>query len=160
MSLPGAATDTRPAHSGAAPAMPRAAMERLLRDVQADLADYAGLNDLLDAQFAGALRHDAQAMESLAGRIVAVVDQLDARRQFRVGLLARLTGGATPSVPALVAQWPAARRAAVQALWDRLEQAVQDCKARNLRNARLLTEQNALLARVLHGPEDTLYADA
>jgi flagella synthesis protein FlgN len=140
--------------------MPRAALERLLRDVQSDLADYAELHELLDGQFAVALRHDAPAMESLAARIVAVVDQLDARRQFRVGLLTRLSGGAAPSVAALVAQWPGARRAAVQALWDRLEQAVQDCKARNLRNARLMTEQNALLARVLHGPEEPLYAHA
>lgn len=149
-----------PPAAGAALGLPRPAMERLLRDVQADLLDYAELMELLEQQFDGALRHDASALEDLAGRIVAVVDQLDARRQFRLGLLTRLSGGAAPSVPALVAQWPADRRSAVQALWDRLAQAVQDCKARNLRNARLLTEQHALLARVLHGPEDTLYADA
>ncbi|WP_326536798.1 flagellar protein FlgN [Pseudorhodoferax sp.] len=142
-------------------ALPRPAVERLLRDVQADLADYAELAELLEQQFASALRHDGPALEELAERIVAVVDQLDARRQFRIGLVARLTGdAATPGVPALLAQWPAARRGAVQALWDRLEEAVRDCKARNLRNARLMTEQHALLARVLHGPEDTLYADA
>jgi flagella synthesis protein FlgN len=128
--------------------------------VQADLADYADLRALLDQQFAGALRHDALAMEPLAEALVAVVDRLDARRLFRDGLLARLNGGSAPSVPALLAQWPAAQRAAVQALWDRLEQAVQDCKALNLRNARLLTEQHQLLTRVLHGTEDPLYADA
>ncbi|PZQ03401.1 MAG: hypothetical protein DI587_00585 [Variovorax paradoxus] len=135
-------------------------MERLLRDVQADLADYAELRALLEQQFAGALRHDALAMEPLAEALVAVVDRLDARRLFRDGLLARLSGVSAPSVPALLAQWPAAQRAAVQALWDRLERAVQDCKALNLRNARLLTEQHQLLTRVLHGTEDPLYADA
>lgn len=149
-----------PATATATTALPRPAMERLLRDVQADLADYAELAALLDEQFAGALRHDGPALEALAERIVALVDELDTRRQFRIGLLTRLSGGTAPSVPALVAQWPAARRSAVQALWDRLALAVQDCKARNLRNARLMTEQHALLSRVLHGPEDTLYADA
>jgi flagella synthesis protein FlgN len=157
-------TPAAAAHAPATPAgaarLPRPAMERLLRDVQADLADYAELRALLDQQFAGALRHDALAMEPLAEALVAVVDRLDARRLFRDGLLARLSGGSAPSVPALLAQWPAAQRAAVQALWDRLERAVLDCKALNLRNARLLTEQHQLLTRVLHGTEDPLYADA
>lgn len=149
------------APAGVPRALPRPAVERLLRDVQADLGDYAELAELLEQQFAGAVRHDSAALEDLAARIGTVVDQLDARRLFRIGLVARLAGdGAAPSVATLLAQWPPARRAAVQALWDRLEAAVQDCKARNLRNARLLTEQHALLTRVLHGTEDTLYADA
>jgi flagella synthesis protein FlgN len=160
MTLASATRDAQSAATGAARALPRAAVERLLRDVQADLADYAELQDLLEQQFASALRHDAQAMESVAAGIVAVVDRIDARRQFRYGLLTRLQGGGVPTVPALVALWPAAQRAGVQALWDQLEQAVHDCKARNLRNARLLTEQHVLLTRVLHGTEDPLYADA
>lgn len=157
MSLPGATAHATPAGTAR---LPRPAMERLLRDVQADLADYAELRALLAQQFAGALRHDAQAMAPLADAIVALVERLDARRQFRDGLLMRLGSGAAPSVPALLAQWPAAQRAAVQLLWDRLEQAVHECKALNLRNARLLTEQHQLLSRVLHGTEDPLYADA
>lgn len=148
------------APSAPAIALPRALMERLLRDVQADLADYDGLAELLELQFQGAIRHDAQALQALAERIVALVEQIDTRRQFRLGLLTRLAGGAVPSVQALVAQWPVARRGAVQALWDRLEQAVHDCKARNLRNARLMTEQQSLLDRVLHGSQEPLYAHA
>ena len=157
MSLPGATAHATPAGMAR---LPRPAMERLLRDVQADLDDYAALQELLAQQFAGALRHDAQAMAPLSDAILVLVDRLEARRQFRDGLLTRLCGGAAPSVPALVAQWPAAQRAAVQALWDRLGLTVQDCKALNLRNARLLTEQHQLLTRVLHGTEDPLYADA
>lgn len=146
---------------GTATTLPRQAAERLLRDVQADLDDYAVLADLLEQQFAGALQHDGTALQALAERIVAVVERLDGRRQLRSELLARLAGsGGTADVAMLLALWPSSGRAAVQALWERLEDAVRDCKERNLRNARLLTEQQALFARVLHGPQDSLYANA
>lgn len=141
--------------------LPRPAAERLLRDAQADLDDYAVLAELLEQQFAGALQHDGAALQTLAERIVAVVERLDGRRQLRSGLLARLAGDqGRADIAMLLALWPASGRAAMQTLWERLEEAVRDCKARNLRNARLLTEQQALFARVLHGPEDSLYANA
>lgn len=143
-----------------ATALPRPAMERLLRDVQADLADYAQLAELLEAQFTGALRHDGAALQALADQVLALVEQLEQRRTLRAGLLARLLDGQAPSVQALLSLWPAASRPAVQALWEQLEQAVRDCQQRNLRNARLMTEQNALLARVLHGQENHDYAHA
>lgn len=156
-----AGADHKRSAPGAATALPRQAAERLLRDVQADLDDYAVLADLLELQFAGALQHDGTALQTLAERILALVGQLDARRQLRSELLTRLAGGSRAAdVATLLALWPPSGRAAVQALWERLEDAVRDCKERNLRNARLLTEQQALFARVLHGPEDSLYANA
>ena len=88
------------------------------------------------------------------------LDALDQRRRARVELVTQLLGPQTPaSMAALFERLPAARRAPVQALWERLEQAVTDCKTRNARNARLMTEQQALLQRVLHGAQEPLYAD-
>jgi flagella synthesis protein FlgN len=150
----------RPATATGARTLPRAAVERLLGDVRADLHDHAELQALLDQQFEAALRHDAAALEPVATRILALVEQLDARRQLRDALVSRLSGhDGPPSVHTLLGQWPAAQRPQLQALWAHLEQAVQDSKNRNLRNARLMTEQQAMLIRVMHGSEDGLYAD-
>ena len=150
-----------PGETAVQPALPRAALARLLRDAQADLADYALLAELLEEQFACALRHEAAPLQDLVPRILALVDQLDERRAMRVALVQRLLGeDAAGGMAALTARLVPPQRAAVQALWDRLEEAVRDCKARNARNARLMTEQQALLTRVLHGAQEPLYADA
>ena len=157
-----AATDGRePAEPSVASALPRPALARLLRDAQADLADYAVLDGLLDQQFHCALRHDGSQMDALAQRILGVVDRLDERRAVRSALAERLLGPRAPGgLAALAERLPAAQRGAVQALWDRLEVAVRESKARNARNARLMTEQQALLRRVLHGAQEPLYEDA
>ncbi len=140
--------------------VPAAALALLLRDAQADLGDYGTLAQLLEQQFEGALRHDAAQMHTLAQQIGPLLDTLDQRRRARVELVTQLLGPQTPaSMAALFERLPAARRAPVQALWERLEQAVTDCKTRNARNARLMTEQQALLQRVLHGAQEPLYAD-
>lgn len=140
--------------------VPAAALASLLRDAQADLADYDTLAQLLEQQFEGALRYDAAQLHALAQQINPLLDALDLRRRARVTLVTQLLGPQTPaSMASLFERLPAARRAPVQALWDRLEQAVIDCKTRNARNARLMTEQQALLQRVLHGEQEPLYAD-
>ncbi len=151
-----------PAGSAGSPARAApAALARLLQDAQADLADYATLAGLLEQQLEGALRHDGTALEGLAQRILALVEQLDGRRRVRMALVGRLVGDTTPAgMETLMARLPAAQRGTIAALWARLEAAVHDCKARNGRNARLITEQQALFERVLHGTQEPLYADA
>ena len=142
-------------------ALPRPALARLLRDGQADLADYAVLDGLLEQQFHCALRHDGSQMDALAQRILEVVERLDERRGVRRALAERLLGpGAPGGMAALSARLPASQRDAVQALWERLELAVRGSKARNARNARLMTEQQGMLQRVLHGAEEPLYEGA
>lgn len=138
--------------------LPLPALARLLRDAQADLADYGQLADLLEQQFDSAMQHDGARLTALAPQITALVDTLDERRRARVALAAQLLGPQAPvELAALLERVPAGHRASVQAMWDRLGAAVQQCKARNARNARLMTEQNALLQRVLHGPQEGLY---
>ena len=146
--------------SAARPPVPAAALALLLRDAQADLGDYDRLAQLLEQQFEGALRHDTAQLHTLAQQIGPLLDALDLRRLARVALVTQLLGPHTPaSMDRLFERLPAARRAPVQALWGRLEQAVLDCKSRNARNARLMTEQQAVLQRVLHGTQEPLYAD-
>ena len=139
----------------------RPALSRLLRDAEADVADYAALAVLLEEQFASALRHETAALTVQAERIMRLVDALDERRCTREALVSELLGGASrPSMAALFARLPVASRAPVEALWQRLEAAVQDCKARNARNAHLMSEQHAIMQRVLFGEEAGIYADA
>jgi len=139
----------------------RPALSRLLRDAEADVADYAALAVLLEEQFASALRHETTALTVQAERIARLVDTLDERRCTREALVAELLGGASkPSMAALFARLPVASRAPVEALWQRLEAAVQHCKARNARNAHLMSEQHAIMQRVLFGEEAGIYADA
>lgn len=144
----------------ASQAVPAPALAQLLRDAQADLGDYERLAQLLEQQFNAALRHDAAQLQTLAEGIGPLLDALDQRRLARVALVTQLLGPlSATSMASLFERLPAARRAPVQALWERLEQAVTDCKTRNARNARLMTEQHALLQRVLHGAQEPLYAD-
>lgn len=144
----------------ASQAVPAPALAQLLRDAQADLGDYERLAQLLEQQFNAALRHDAAQLQTLAEGIGPLLDALDQRRLARVALVTQLLGPlSATSMASLFERLPAARRAPVQALWERLEQAVTDCKTRNARNARLMTEQQALLQRVLHGAQEPLYAD-
>lgn len=144
----------------ASQAVPAPALAQLLRDAQADLGDYERLAQLLEQQFNAALRHDAAQLQTLAEDIGPLLDALDQRRLARVALVTQLLGPlSATSMASLFERLPAARRAPVQALWDRLEQAVLACKASNARNARLMTEQHALLQRVLHGAQEPLYAD-
>jgi flagella synthesis protein FlgN len=139
----------------------RQALGSLLRDAQADLADYGRLAALLERQFAGALRHEAAVLTALSEEITTLVDTLEQRRRQRVALVTQLLGAETvPSMAALFERLPAASRQPVETLWTELEEAVQDCKMRNARNARLMTEQQAILQRVLHGDEGGIYAEA
>ncbi len=141
--------------------VPRDALVQLLRDAQADLRDYGRLAAALEQQFGGALRHDAAALSSIAAEIMELTEVLEQRRQVRVRLVSGILGTATaPSMAALFARLPAAARAPIEALWQRLERSVAQCRERNLRNARLMTEQQALMQRVLHGDENHVYADA
>lgn len=141
--------------------LPRQALASLLRDAQADLGDYGKLAALLERQFACALRHEAAVLTTLSEEITALVDALELRRQQRVALVTQLLGGGDkPSMAALFERLPAASRPPVEALWAELEAAVQDCKKRNARNARLMTEQQAILQRVLKGDETGIYAEA
>lgn len=138
------------------------AITRLLRDVHDDLRDYQVLHTLLDEQFAAALRHDAARLEDLARHVTALVDALQQRRTTRQALVQQLLGAdAARGMHAVMELLSASSRSVLQDWWTALEALVRACKERNLRNCRLITDQNAILQRVLQGEEEQgLYAAA
>lgn len=141
--------------------MSRPALSRLLRDAQADLRDYGALDALLERQFLGALRHDAAQLTQLAEAITTLATTLERRRSDRVALVTQLLADdQAPSMTALFQRLPPAMRPPIESLWDQLTAAVLHCKSLNVRNARLMTEQQALLQRVLMGDKVDTYADA
>lgn len=135
------------------------ALAALLRDLQADRSAYEGLRELLEAQFQAALRHQAGALQRLADEIVAVVDGMDARAGQRSRLLRQLLGSqGEASMGRLLQRLPIKASQALGEIWSALEQQVRDCKTLNQRNCQLITEQQALMRRVM-GVEEDLYAE-
>lgn len=135
----------------------------LLRELHADRSAYARLRELLEAQFQAALRHQSEVLAGLAEDIVALVEQLDARSRQRGSTLKQLLGNGPdrdtePSMSALLQRLPAAVAQTLGTAWLALEQQVRECKALNQRNCHLITEQHALMQRVL-GVEEVLYAE-
>ena len=134
------------------------AMLRLIRDVQADVRDYAVLRVLLEDQFQSAVRHDTSRLNQLAHDIVAQVDSLDSRRENRVMLIHALTGETNPHhIQGVLDQLSNGARDTLSTQWHELEVLVRECKALNTRNCELIVEQNAIMQRVLHG-EEGIYA--
>ncbi|WAC75548.1 flagellar protein FlgN [Roseateles sp. SL47] len=141
---------------------PESAAALLLRQLgeglRQDLAAYDGLRQLLDQQFNAALQHDAARMSGLADDILTQVAALDVQRARRRELLVALLGSAIePSVRALLQRLPASLAQPLAVQWRALEQALTSCKALNLRNCELITEQQALMQQLL-GREEHVYA--
>jgi flagella synthesis protein FlgN len=136
------------------------ALSLLLRDLQADRAGYGRLRGLLDEQFQAALAHRSERLASLADEIVSLVDELNGRGLKRGALLQQLAArpGEAPSMGALLRRLPEPLARSLGQAWQALELLVQDCKAVNQRNCHLITEQHALMQRVL-GVEEVLYAE-
>lgn len=132
----------------------------LLRDLQADRSAYARLRELLEAQFQAALRHQAEPLQRLAEEISALVDGMEARGRQRGQLLRQLLGTqGEPGMNRLLQRLPAKAAQALGDIWTALEQQVRECKALNQRNCQLITEQQALMRRVM-GVEEELYAES
>lgn len=136
-------------------------LPQFVADMDADLLQYRSLQALLQEQFGAALRHDSAGLLELNERILAMVAALDLRRERRSTLLAQLLAPQHPAtLDALLERLPPATRGVVQTRADALEQLVRDCKERNTRNGRLVTDQQAILQRVLRGKEEDTYAQA
>ena len=130
------------------------ALADIVRGVEADRHAYRTLRGLLEEQFAAALRHDAAALATLAATITGLVGEIEGRREERVARCATLVGTGT-RMDAILPLLPEASRKAFVAAWRELEAQVRECKELNARNGRLMTEQNQIMQRVLHGEVDT-----
>lgn len=138
----------------------RDAAKTLLTDVASDRNDYRVLEQLLEQQFAAALQHDADAIGQINARIEVLLARLDEHRRVRPTLVAALLGPSVPlSMDAVIARLPVAPAAALGNWWSELQRAVGRCKELNARNGRLMSSQQEIMQRVLHGESDTYVAD-
>lgn len=136
-------------------------LRHLLADMDADVRDYRSLGALLDEQFTAALRHDSARLEALAAAISVAVDALEQRRQTRVTLVSQLLPAhPRPDMATVLERLPAPARDVVAARWSTLEGLVRHCKECNAHNGRLMTDQQAILQRVLVGKDEDTYAAA
>lgn len=139
----------------------RHAMTSLLRGLNADVQTYNTLHALLELQFTAALGHDSQCLSDAADKILPLVEALEQRRQERVLLVRQLLPQhPQPGVGAALELLPPPTREVMTPLWRQLESLVRECKERNARNGRLMTDQQAVFQRVLHGEEENTYAAA
>lgn len=136
-------------------------LQQFVADMDADLLQYRSLHVLLQEQFTAALRHDSAGLLELNERVLAMVAALDLCRERRSALLAQLLAPQNPAtLGALLERLPPATRGVVQTRAQALERLIHDCKERNTRNGRLVTDQQAILQRVLRGKEEDTYAQA
>lgn len=132
----------------------------LAQGMQQDIQGYQSLRDLLHEQFHAALRHDAAAMEQVALCISAQAEQLAQSTQVRRTHVSTLLPGASQlSMRAAFALLKPPLQQQMQALWERLETLVQECKAMNVRNCGLIMEQAELMHQVIAGgaPAQEIY---
>ncbi len=144
-------------------------LQRILAGVRDDLSDYRRLRELLDAQFAAALRHRADEIRDAVRGILELTAALEGRRRERVRLVEevlaaeRTASGNSkrptpgPSLLGISACLPAAMRANFDACCGKLEQLVRECKRRNRRNCHVLTAQQEVMRQVLN-PGAGIYA--
>jgi len=125
-----------------------AAINRLVGELDQELALYRGLVGLLEDQYQTATRVDTAALNGLSETIAGQVGRLEARRQMRSPRLLEIV--------ALIDR--AARGGALAPEYVPLQQRCHDlrrlaghCKALSARNGELLATQYESLRQVLYG---------
>jgi len=130
----------------------------LMKGVSEDVKAYRTLQTLLEEQFDAALRYQAARLNALAEQVTETVDALEQRRQQRVFLIENLLGAGGTMAGAFPLLTSGARTA-LESGWQLLEELVVDCKQRNVRNCKLMMEQQDIMQKVMHG-EEHIYAPA
>ncbi|WP_316682099.1 flagellar protein FlgN [Ralstonia flaminis] len=123
-----------------------------MADIVADGVGYRKLAQLLDDQFAAALRLDAALLGQLAKTIAAEADSIDARRRHRVELLGNAPGAVQAfGERALAGERHTAQRKSFIARCNELNALTARCKALGARNGALLAAQYEAMQRLMHG---------
>lgn len=125
---------------------------RLAAGVRDDLAACARMIELLEEQFAAALRHRTTDLEALLPQLEILLASMEHRRRERVQLVHSRCGSGSKMAHAL----SSIGCAALTADWTSLERLVLECLQLEQRNRDLLAGQFQMMQRVLHG-EDPLY---
>ncbi|PZP35653.1 MAG: hypothetical protein DI603_02430 [Roseateles depolymerans] len=121
---------------------------------------YERLQQLLERQFQAALRHAAAEIGEISEEIASQVQLIEAQGRRDREVLAALLGSehGRPSVRELLRRLPRQKAAPLLQRWRALQRQLADCKALNLRNNQLMTEQQALMQQLL-GREEHIYAE-
>jgi len=129
---------------------------QLFADLVADCVGYRKLEQLLDDQFAAALRIDTLALGTLAQSIAGEVDTLDLHRRYRVEQLGNVPGAVQAlGAKVFAGERHAEQRKAVAERCAEMNTLAARCQARASRNGALLAGQYEAMQRVLHGERHT-----
>ncbi|NDV12786.1 flagellar protein FlgN [Crenobacter caeni] len=134
-------------------------LRALARNIVDDLAAYRQLGDLLDAQFQAALSGAPAQLQAAADRVLAQGEHLEASRCRREALVrALMPQGESLSVDKVLSGLPAPAGPRCRQAWHALADAVEACRARNLRNGEFFMRQQEAVGRVLYGESDVYQA--
>ncbi len=131
------------------------------RDLELDCADYQGLQQLMQALYEQLLVRNSAQIESINQQISAVVSFIRARAERRSKIL--IAFGLSPSTPGamekLLIHCPIPKRSTYLQCWVELEKLIQQTKAINERNGKLLAMHNDILNQLLgSGQAEQVYS--
>ncbi len=133
---------------------------QLLVDVVSDGVGYRKLAQLLEDQFAAALRLDTAALATLAKAIGAEADAIDLRRRYRMERIGGTPGAVLAFGKRLLAgDKHAAQREAFVERCTEVKTLATRCKTLTNRNGSLLAAQYEAMQRLMHG-ERHIYVPA
>ncbi|WP_175885458.1 hypothetical protein [Burkholderia sp. BCC0044] len=129
---------------------------QLLADVAADGVGYRRLAQLLEDQFAAALRLDTAKLGALARSIAAEADAIELRRRHRTEWLGHAPGAVLAFGRRLLAgDRYATQRASFVDRCAEVKVLAARCQALTRRNSRLLVAQYDAMERLMYGERHT-----
>lgn len=135
-------------------------VKALLQGIREDDALYDSLRELLQRQRICMIRRANEELLAVNDEIMQCYERLNCHSQQRHSLLKLLNVSVNRDGLAQVFSWiPAIHKAAVQQLWQRLEQKAERCKAYNEKNGELLIRQYEFIQSFLGSEADFLYQD-
>lgn len=133
---------------------------QLFADVVADSVGYRKLVQLLEDQFAAAMRLDTTALGSLSKAIAAEADAIELRRHYRVERLGNAPGALQALGQRLLAgEKQAEQRAALAERCSEVRALATRCQVLTKRNGGLMAAQYEAMQRLVHG-ERHIYVPA
>lgn len=121
------------------------------RDIEQDCTDYQGLQKLMQSLYQQLLVRNAAQIETLNQQINVLVEFIGVRAERRQKILTAFgVSAARPgAMKYFLARCPLPNSAELMLRWDELEQLVQDTKAINECNGKLLAMHNEILNQII-----------
>lgn len=120
------------------------------RDIEQDCTDYQALQRLMFALYEQLLARDTVQIEQLNQQILVLVEFTRERAERRSKILGALRlGYAQGAMASLFELYPETRRTQLTQRWIELSHLIQNAKALNERNGKLLAMHNDILSQLL-----------